>query len=136
MEGFDVAPRPEGGWTVLDVAGDVDVYSAPRLERVLSRKVEQGASRIVLNLEKVAFLDSSGLAVMIGGARRARERRGNLVLAGPRAQVERILRITDLDKVLPIYETVEEALREAPEAVPQGGDPGGDPPRQGGWNAG
>jgi anti-sigma B factor antagonist len=109
-EPFEVETRSESGWAVFDVRGDVDVYSAPLLRQEILARIEQGQSRIVLNLEKVDFLDSTGLSVMINGLKRARTLNGTLVLARPGAQVQRMLNLTHLDRVFPVFPTVEEAV--------------------------
>jgi anti-sigma B factor antagonist len=109
-EAFDVETRSERGWAVFDVQGDLDVYSAPMLRHEILTRIEQGESRIIVNLEKVDFLDSTGVSVMINGLKRARNRNGTLVLARPGEQVQRMLILTHLDKVLPVFPTVEEAV--------------------------
>ncbi|HMC07709.1 MAG TPA: STAS domain-containing protein [Actinomycetota bacterium] len=109
-EAFDVETRMERGWAVFDVQGDVDVYSAPMLRHEILARIERGESRIIVNLEKVEFLDSTGVSVMINGLKRARNENGTLVLARPGDQVRRLLNLTHLDRVLPVFPTVEEAV--------------------------
>lgn len=111
MEAFDVRSRAEGEWAILDVQGDVDVYTASQLRQLIFDEVDHGARKIVVNLKNVPFVDSTGLAAMIGGARRARERHGDLVLASPSPHVRSTLRVTDLDKMFPTFGTVAEALQ-------------------------
>jgi len=109
-EAFDVEARTEKGWAVFDVQGDVDVYSAPMLRHEILARLDRGENRIVVNLEKVDFLDSTGVSVMINGLKRARNQNGMLVLARPGDQVRRMLHLTHLDRVLPVFPTVEEAV--------------------------
>src|SRR5205823_2432821 len=68
--GLDVEEK--GGTTVLAVKGEVDVYTAPRLREKLVELVSQGKYKIVVNLEGVDFLDSTGLGVLVGGLKRLR----------------------------------------------------------------
>ena len=109
-EAFEVEARSERGWAVFDVQGDVDVYSAPMLRHEILARLDRGENRIVVNLEKVDFLDSTGVSVMINGLKRARNQNGMLVLARPGDQVRRMLHLTHLDRVLPVFPTVEEAV--------------------------
>src|SRR5712691_306718 len=110
QEAFDVESRSEKGWAVFDVQGDVDVYSAPTLRHEILDRIAEGDSRIIVNLEKVPFMDSTGISVMINGLKLAREENGTLVLVRPGDQILRMLNLTNLDKVLPVYRSVEEAV--------------------------
>ena len=98
---FGVACRSEGDWTVLDVRGDLDVYSSPALRHQILDRIQRGDSRIIVDLEHVDFLDSAGVAVM-------------LVLVQPGDQVRRMLRLTNLDQVLQAFPSVEDAVSLAP----------------------
>jgi anti-sigma B factor antagonist len=104
-----VEPRESGDWTVLELQGEIDLYTAPKLKEQIADLVGQGRTRLVVNLSGVAFLDSTGLGVLIGGLKRCREQGGSLALAGPGEPVRKVLTITGLDKVFPIHERVDEA---------------------------
>ena len=110
LQAFGVACRSEGGWTVLDVRGDLDVYSSPALRHQIIDRIQHGDSRIIVDLEHVDFLDSAGVAVMINGLRLATNSDGTLVLVQPGDQVRRMLRLTNLDQVLQTFPSVEEAV--------------------------
>lgn len=107
---LDLQTRTEGDWAVLDVAGEIDVYTAPKLRERLLDLVKAGRYRIVVNLEGVDFMDSTGLGVLVGGLKRVREHDGQLVLAGPQAPVRRVLAVTGLNKVFAIQASVHAAL--------------------------
>ena len=114
LQPFALASRTEGGWTVIDVRGDLDVYSSPNLRQLLLDRIHRGDDRIIVDLEHVDFLDSAGVAVMVSGLRRARNRNGMLVLVQPGDQARRMLRLTDLDKVLPTFTSVDDAVSLGP----------------------
>jgi anti-sigma B factor antagonist len=107
---FGVDVHTERGWAVFDVRGDLDVYSAPLLRHEIREHLDRGENRLVVNLEDVDFLDSTGVSVMINGLKVARDQDGMLAVAHPGARVRRMLNLTNLDKVLPVYPTVEEAV--------------------------
>ena len=111
MQEFNVGSNERDGWSVVTIDGDLDVYTAPRLRDLLLDRIDKGQCRIALDLSRVKFLDSTGLGVMVGGQKRAKERSGELALFGASDQVRRILNITDLIKVLPLHETVEQVVR-------------------------
>jgi anti-sigma B factor antagonist len=101
----------EDGLTVVTVMGEIDVYSAPALREKFIGLVEQAKYFLIVDLERVQFLDSTGLGVLIGGLRRVRARDGFLDLVCTQPRMLRIFRITGLSKIFDIYNSVEEALR-------------------------
>jgi anti-sigma B factor antagonist len=98
-------------YTVLAVAGEIDVYSAPRLREKLVELVSQGHRQIVVDLEKVDFLDSTGLGVLVGGLKRLRSHDGDLTLVCTQARILKVFEITGLTTVFRISESVDEATK-------------------------
>ena len=94
---------------VLEIEGEVDVYTSPQLKQDILQLAEAGVNRIIINLSKLEYLDSTGLGVLIGGLKRLREAGGNLALVGPGMRILRIFEITGLNKIFDIYATEEEA---------------------------
>ena len=97
---------------LIDLEGEVDVYTAPQLKQQMISILEEGASELVVDLTKVEYLDSTALGVLIGGLKRMREREGNMVLVCPSPRIRRVFEITGLDKIFDIFNTEIEA-REA-----------------------
>jgi anti-sigma B factor antagonist len=108
-ENLLVEESERGSWTVLAVKGEVDLDTAPQLKGRLKEALDKGSANIVVQLAEVAFLDSSGLGVLIGALKRCKEAGGILALVSPRRPVRKVLSITGLDKVFPIHDSVDEA---------------------------
>ncbi|MFA5844944.1 MAG: STAS domain-containing protein [Coriobacteriia bacterium] len=106
---LEIATEKDGSSCVLALSGEVDVYTAPTLKDRLVSVVDDGCVDIVVDLEKVAFIDSSGLGVLVGGLRRAREKDGSLRLICTQDSILKIFRITGLDKVFPVFASRGEA---------------------------
>lgn len=104
-----VESKARGDWIVVTVTGEVDVYTAPKLKDELVGLIEEGKNQIVVDLEGVEFMDSSGLGVLVGALRRLKEREGTLALVCTKGPVLRILSITGLNKVFPVHQSVDEA---------------------------
>ena len=98
------------GIEVIDAQGEIDIYTAPRLRELLIDLVTKGSYQLVVNLDKVGFVDSTGLGVLVGGLRRVRAHDGSLDLVGPRDRILKMLKITGLTEVFGIYETVDQAI--------------------------
>jgi anti-sigma B factor antagonist len=102
--------RTEGDRTVVVVGGEIDVYTAPKLREQLIDLVSAGQYHIVVDMEGVEFLDSTGLGVLVGGLKRVRAHDGSLRLVCTQERILKIFRITGLTKVFPIHASVEEAV--------------------------
>src|ERR1700733_1498905 len=98
------------GIEIVDVEGEIDVYTAPRLRELLIELVNTGFYQLVVNMEKVEFLDSTGLGVLVGGLKRVRAHDGSLDLVCTQERILKIFRITGLTKVFGIHDTVDEAI--------------------------
>lgn len=107
---LDLKVRKQGDHAVLEVAGEIDVYTAPKLREKLIELVNEGSFHLVVDLEKVDFLDSTGLGVLVGGLKRVRNHDGSLELVCTQDKILKIFRITGLTRVFPIHDSVADAI--------------------------
>ncbi|MBV9098279.1 MAG: anti-sigma factor antagonist [Frankiaceae bacterium] len=107
---LSLSTRTEGDRTVVTVGGEIDVYTAPKLREQIVDLVGGGAYHLVVDMEAVEFLDSTGLGVLVGGLKRVRAHEGSLRLVCTQERILKIFRITGLTKVFPIHASVDEAL--------------------------
>jgi len=98
------------GIEIVDVEGEIDVYTAPRLRELLIDLVNKNHYQLVVNMEKVEFLDSTGLGVLVGGLKRVRAHDGSLALVCTQERILKSFRITGLTKVFGIHDTVDDAI--------------------------
>jgi len=117
------------GIEVVDVEGEIDVFTAPQLRELLIELVSKDNCQLVVNMQKVEFLDSAGLGVLVGGLKRVRALDGWLDLACTRERILKIFQTTGLTKVFGIYETVDQAIAARKGPLPDAGAAG--PPRLG-----
>jgi anti-sigma B factor antagonist len=99
--------RTHDGWTILAVAGELDLHTSPQLKEELQR-VTDGTAFVALDLTDVPFMDSSSLGVIVGGLKRARERGGDLALLGLQGSPSKIVSLTGLDDVFRLVDAPEE----------------------------
>jgi anti-sigma B factor antagonist len=116
---LSVTSRQEGARTVISVGGEIDVYTAPSLRERLNELVASGHYDLVVDMEQVEFLDSTGLGVLVGGLKRVRSYDGTLSLVCSQEKILKVFRITGLTKVFPIYASLQEALEDT-SGVPDG----------------
>ncbi|MFP3901959.1 MAG: STAS domain-containing protein [Acidimicrobiia bacterium] len=98
------------GWAVVSLYGELDVASAPSLRERLVDQVNQGSTRLVLDLEGLDFLDSTGLGTIIGALKRARTHGGELRLVCTQSRIRRLFEITGLDRAVPLHASLDEAV--------------------------
>ena len=96
--------RHEDGHTIIEVGGEIDVYTAPRLRDKITELVSDGNYNLVIDMEKVDFLDSTGLGVLVGGLKKVRAHDGSMRLVCNQERLLKIFRITGLAKVFAIHE--------------------------------
>jgi anti-sigma B factor antagonist len=108
---LNISSTKTGEFMVINLEGEVDVYSAGMLREEIINQVDNGEYNIVVNLSKVAFLDSTGLGVLVGGLKRVKPHDGQLGIICQQEKILRIFRITGMDKIFPIYSGVEELGR-------------------------
>ena len=108
------------GIEIVDVEGEIDVYTEPRLRELLIELVNKKNYQLVVNMEKVEFLDSTGLGVLVGGLKRVRAHDGSLDLVCTQERILKIFRITGITKVFGIHESVDQAIaaRKAEKRLP------------------
>jgi anti-sigma B factor antagonist len=106
---LEIASEHSDDFCVLTLKGEVDVYTAPRLKERMVELVDSGCAKIIVDLDEVGFIDSSGLGVLVGGLRRVKEHDGAIRLVCSRDNIMKIFRITGLDKVFPMFSDIQEA---------------------------
>lgn len=105
---------PIGDCAVLQVTGEVDVYTAPLLRERIQELAAKGGVHLIADLSQVEFLDSTGLGALIGGLKRLREADGSLSLVVGTPRIMRIFQITGLTKALAAQPSVADAIRADP----------------------
>ena len=95
---------------LIELGGEVDLYTAPEFKERMVQVIEDGKKRVVVDLSEATFIDSTTLGVLVGGVKRLRPTGGSLALVCTDQNIQKIFEITGLDRVFPIHETREAAL--------------------------
>jgi anti-sigma B factor antagonist len=98
-------------YRVLKAMGDLDVYTVRTLRDAIGKMIQEETPRVVVDLDGVPFMDSSGLGALMGGVRRLREAGGDLAVACTREQHLKLFAITGFGEGVSIAPTVEEAAQ-------------------------
>ncbi|MEX2193823.1 MAG: STAS domain-containing protein [Thermoleophilaceae bacterium] len=95
---------------VIELGGEVDLYTAPEFKERMVQVIDGGKKQVVVDLSKATFIDSTTLGVLVGGVKRLRPVGGSLALVCSDQNILKIFEITGLDRVFPIHESREDAL--------------------------
>lgn len=99
----------DGNAAVMRLDGRLDAAAAPKVQKSLEEALAQGRAHLAVDLERVSFIDSTGLGTLVSGLKASRRAEGNLRLVAPGVQVRKLLRLTTLDRVFTVSETLEGA---------------------------
>jgi anti-sigma B factor antagonist len=111
VEAFALDVEPGDGCVVLAVAGEIDLATAPALRQQLVDLVAEGHRRIVVDLSRTEFLDSTGLSALVACLKRLRAHDGELRVVCTTPRVRKVFEITHIDRVLPLFDSVDAACR-------------------------
>jgi anti-sigma B factor antagonist len=108
-EALTVEVRHEQGCAIVTAAGEIDISTVIPLRERLFEVAASGVP-LVVDLEQVSFIDSVGLAVLVGAGKRAAAHGGTLQVACALPKIRELVRLTQLDRRIPLFHTLDEAL--------------------------
>ncbi|WP_193373720.1 MULTISPECIES: STAS domain-containing protein [Nocardiopsis] len=102
-----ISSQSRADYAVVAVSGEIDLYTAPQLHSELVDALEDGARRLIIDMSRVEFCDSTGMNVLLSAMKRAREKEGDLELVAPKPAVMKILEVTGLNAVFTLKESTD-----------------------------
>lgn len=106
---MDINMREEGGYAILELAGEVDLSCSPEARSRILKCLESG-SNLLVDLSAITYIDSSGVASLVEGYQTAKKRQLKFGLVGVSQAAMSVLQLARLDKVFPIHASVAERL--------------------------
>ncbi|MCS7165282.1 MAG: STAS domain-containing protein [Candidatus Calescibacterium sp.] len=95
--------------SIIEIEGEVDTYTSSKIKQDILKVVDQ-TQKIVISMEKVKFIDSTGLGILIGVLKKVKEKEGEMIIVSPNSYINQIFEITGLFKVFKIVETIQQAV--------------------------
>ncbi|HOT29965.1 MAG TPA: STAS domain-containing protein [Candidatus Ozemobacteraceae bacterium] len=99
------------GFVVLKLIGDLDMWTLPLAKERINGLVQEGKVKIVLDLERMNYIDSSGLGFFIGSLKKLRDAGGDLILINLNAYIYGIFKLIQLQHIIQTYDSLEEASK-------------------------
>jgi anti-sigma B factor antagonist len=106
---FNIIPQDKA--TMVEIFGEIDMYSSPEVRKVLLQLVDNKTAAIIINFQDVVYIDSSGIATLVEGLQEVEKYNGKFMLTNLSDKVMDVFELSRLDKVFDIYESLEEALK-------------------------
>jgi len=111
---MQISTRNLGTVTILDIAGEIDLYNAVDLEMTIRKLIKENKVRVVINLAQVPFIDSNGLAKLLFTQRELQKVSGMLKLLSLTPNIRKLFEATKLNTKFEIFESEEDALMAFP----------------------
>ena len=108
---MQIEARVAIGGTILDITGDIDLAHSPAMRKALLLEIkEKRTPKVFLNLEKVRYIDSSGIASLVEGLKASRDQGSRLILYGLSKTVREVMELSRLQKIFEIHDSEAQAL--------------------------
>lgn len=107
---MEINRRETNDIVILDITGEIDLYNAPEIKDIINKLVEEQKYNVVINLEKVTYIDSSGIGALISSLSNLKKYQGGLKIINVFASVRKVFELTKLTSFFEIFDSEEEAL--------------------------
>lgn len=116
MEQFELSHDVIDGVLVVAPVGEIDVATAPHLEKELTGQLDERPPAMIVRLDLVTFLDSMGISVLVKVCKQAALQKVSLTLAAPSERVRKVFDVTHVNHFIPTHATLQGALADAHKA--------------------
>jgi anti-sigma B factor antagonist len=110
MPSLHIKAITAGDCAVLQMAGEMDVYTSPKLRKQVADLAEDGVIHVIADLRGIDFLDSTGLGALVGGLKRLRIRQGSLMIVTSGGRILKLFQITGLTHAFALHSCVMDAI--------------------------
>ncbi len=108
---MEISARHLENTTIFDVVGDIDLANSPAVRKALLAELrEKKIPRVIMNLQSVKYIDSSGIASLVEGLKASRDVQARFILYGLSKSAREVLQLSRLIKLFEIYDNEEQAL--------------------------
>jgi anti-sigma B factor antagonist len=110
MTSIEISPRTlNDKIEAIEVDGEIDIHTAPRVDEAVNRAIDADCRRLILDLDRVSYIDSSGLVVLINTFKRMQVKNGKVVFVCSNPHILKVLELTGLSQVMTIFKTQDAA---------------------------
>ena len=107
---MDISKKSVGDIIVLTIVGEIDLYNAPEIKDIVNKLIEERSYSVIIDLEKVSYIDSSGIGALISSLSNLKKYQGGLKIINVYASVKKVFELTKLTSFFEIFDSEEEAI--------------------------
>ncbi len=107
---MEIKTRNVDGIILLDIDGEIDLYNAPEIKDTIKKEMDAGHKKIIINLENVSYIDSSGIGALISSLSNLKKIGGGLKIIHVYESVRKVFELTKLTSFFEIYDSEDEAI--------------------------
>jgi anti-sigma B factor antagonist len=108
---MEIVKREKEDVVILDINGEIDLYNAPEIKEIINGLIAEQKTNVIINLEKVSYIDSSGIGALISSLSNLKKYQGGLKIINVFASVRKVFELTKLTSFFEIYDSEDEALK-------------------------
>lgn len=112
--GLEIQIEKSNKFAVISVAGEVDLYSSPKIRKEIVNFINKKLPAIIINLKEVSYMDSSGVATMVEGLQLTERYNGKFYLCGLQSMVREVFALSRLDTVFKIFDNLDSLKEQIP----------------------
>ncbi len=101
--------KDDDGITILSIDGEIDLYNAPDIKDIVNKLVEEKKMKVIIDLDKVTYIDSSGIGALISSLSNLKKNQGRLKVCNVSGSVHKIFTLTKLTNFFELYDSLEDA---------------------------
>ena len=107
---MEINRRESADIVVLDISGEIDIYNAPEIKDTINQLIEDQKYNVIINLEKVSYIDSSGIGALISSLSSLKKYQGGLKIINVYASVRKVFELTKLTSFFEIFDSESDAV--------------------------
>lgn len=107
---MEIIQRESNSVAILDISGEIDLYNAPEIKVIISQLIEAKKFNVIVNLDKVSYIDSSGIGALISSFSNLKKNQGSLKIINVYSSVKKVFELTKLTNFFEIFDSEGEAI--------------------------
>lgn len=107
---MEIKEQERNGIIILDIIGEIDLYNAPDIKNHVLKKIESQKYNLVINMQEVSYIDSSGIGALISSLSNLKKYQGSLKITNIHDSVKKVFELTKLTSFFEIYADVDSAI--------------------------
>ena len=107
---MEITKKSKGDIVILMIVGEIDLYNAPEIKDIINKLIEERNYNIIIDLEKVSYIDSSGIGALISSLSNLKKYQGGLKIINVYGSVKKVFELTKLTSFFEIHDSEDEAV--------------------------